>query len=109
MDKRPVRGETALALALVTFLIFYCWNYQSYSLLPALGATIHLWSAYLLALAASTVLYRISPSHPLATYPGPWLAKTSGLWLTCVALGGYRYQVVDELHARYGPIVRLGK
>ncbi|PWN40216.1 cytochrome P450 [Ceraceosorus guamensis] len=39
--------------------------------------------------------------------PGPFLAKFSDLWLTRQAMRGDRWRVVDDLHRRYGKVVRL--
>ena len=36
------------------------------------------------SLISSVVLYRLSPFHPLAKYPGPILAKISKLWFVSV-------------------------
>ncbi len=63
---------------------------------------------YLLALGATTVLYRLSPWHPLAQYPGPILWKISSLFLTYISLTGRRHLIIDRLHERYGPFLRIG-
>ncbi|EIM85229.1 cytochrome P450, partial [Stereum hirsutum FP-91666 SS1] len=55
-----------------------------------------------------TVLYRLSPLHPLASYPGPRIWWISNLKLVHVSLTGRRHLVIDELHAKYGPYVRIG-
>ena len=36
---------------------------------------------YFATLVGSAVAYRFSPSHPLAKYPGPFVAKLSKLWM----------------------------
>ncbi|KAI0763296.1 cytochrome P450 [Trametes elegans] len=71
-------------------------------------ATTVLCSAFLTALAGCTVCYRASPWHPLASYPGPWWAKTTNLWLICASMGGRRYLLLHRLHMKYGPFVRIG-
>ncbi|TLS26271.1 hypothetical protein PpBr36_04897 [Pyricularia pennisetigena] len=54
--------------------------------------------------------YQISPFHPLAHIPGPKIARVGRLyeaywdWLCD---GRYMHKVA-EMHARYGPIVRIG-
>lgn len=55
-----------------------------------------------------TVLYRLSPLHPLASYPGPRIWWISNLKLVHVSLTGRRHLVIDELHAKHGPYVRIG-
>ena len=38
----------------------------------------------------------------LRSYPGPWLAKFSDVWLGWVALNGHRSDVIHEMHQKYG-------
>ncbi|KAI0314105.1 cytochrome P450 [Amylostereum chailletii] len=45
--------------------------------------------------------------HGVRSYPGPWLAKFSDLWLVWTAAKGRRSDTVRDLHLKYGPIVRL--
>ena len=63
---------------------------------------------YLCVLCGSTIIYRLSPFHPLARFPGPTLNKITqlrDLWVT----GAGRFHLDHhELHRKYGPIVRVG-
>ncbi|KJA18919.1 hypothetical protein HYPSUDRAFT_44767 [Hypholoma sublateritium FD-334 SS-4] len=59
-------------------------------------------------LFSSIVLYRLSPFHPLAKYPGPALAKLSKLWGLYKTSTGKTHLLYLELHRQYGPIVRTG-
>ncbi|KAH9976216.1 cytochrome P450 monooxygenase [Lactifluus volemus] len=43
----------------------------------------------------------------LRTFPGPFLARFSDLWLGRVAQQGHRSQVVHEMHEKYGTFVRI--
>ncbi|EIM80682.1 cytochrome P450 [Stereum hirsutum FP-91666 SS1] len=63
---------------------------------------------YLVALASSVVLYRLAPWHPLASYPGPRLAKLSKWWMAYWIARGERHLVLQRLHKKYGPWVRVG-
>jgi benzoate 4-monooxygenase len=49
----------------------------------------------------------IVDSHGLRSFPGPWLAHFSDLWLGRVAHQGHRSEVVHELHQKYGTFVRI--
>ncbi|KAG7527828.1 hypothetical protein FFLO_06571 [Filobasidium floriforme] len=51
--------------------------------------------------------FSLSPERKLDKYPGPLLAKFSRLWLARQAGRGNRFQVVHELHKKYGSFVRL--
>ncbi|KIW46026.1 uncharacterized protein PV06_01719 [Exophiala oligosperma] len=53
-------------------------------------------------------LYRVSPFHPLSHIPGPVIARVSSLWLTWHAWIGDEATITDDLHKKYGPIVRTG-
>lgn len=63
---------------------------------------------YLSILSVSIVAYRLSPFHPLARYPGPILCKISMFWLAKVAWRGKEHIYHQELHERYGEIIRIG-
>lgn len=53
-------------------------------------------SAYVVVLASSVVLYRLSPWHPLAHYPGPPLAKVTKWWMAYWIAKGKRHLVLQR-------------
>ena len=57
---------------------------------------------------AATLLYRASPWHPLASYPGPFAYRLSKLALAWATRDGTQWLHVKALHDRYGDIVRIG-
>lgn len=61
------------------------------------------------ALASSIVLYRISPWHPLAEYPGPFFAKISKFYGFYMMSTGKNHILHKKLHEKYGPYVRIGE
>ncbi|KAJ6468383.1 cytochrome P450 [Mycena sanguinolenta] len=73
-----------------------------------LSAVALTFSVYFSSLVISTTVYRISPLHPLAKYPGPLLCKASKLWFTAIAMKGKQHLYYLELHQRYGDVVRIG-
>ncbi|KAJ5723240.1 hypothetical protein N7488_001275 [Penicillium malachiteum] len=46
--------------------------------------------------------------HPLAKYPGPFLAKMSENYMIYFAMGERNTQIRHDLHQKFGPIVRVG-
>ncbi|KAF7377786.1 hypothetical protein MSAN_00202000 [Mycena sanguinolenta] len=63
---------------------------------------------FLGTLSLSIIVYRLSPFHPLAQYPGPAIAKVTKLWSFWKTAQGYKYLWHKELHDKYGPYVRTG-
>ncbi|KDR74133.1 hypothetical protein GALMADRAFT_250969 [Galerina marginata CBS 339.88] len=59
-------------------------------------------------LIVSVLVYRLSPFHPLAKYPGPFLAKCTQFWSVYHSYTGKTHLNFLSLHRRYGPIVRTG-
>ncbi|KAH9035424.1 high nitrogen upregulated cytochrome P450 monooxygenase 2 [Lactarius hengduanensis] len=64
--------------------------------------------AYGSAVTSFALLYRLSPFHPLARYPGPAIAKTSKLWAAYHCAKGDLHKLYKSLHDRYGDVVRVG-
>ena len=64
---------------------------------------------FLSALLASISLYRLSPLHPLAKYPGPTRCKLTKIWTAWISFGGKTHIYYKTLHDKYGPIVRIGE
>ena len=63
---------------------------------------------YLGALVLSVVIYRISPFHPLARYPGPILFRITMLAPGLHSTTGRRSKFYKSLHDRYGDVIRIG-
>ena len=81
--------------------------------LPHAGSTIlaaaKVFSLFWLTLVTSILVYRASPWHPLAKYPGPFLCKLTKFRLAYLALDGKQYLYFYELHQKYGNVVRIGQ
>lgn len=46
--------------------------------------------------------------HPLSHIPGPIIARLTSLWLYKRSYYGDEASVIDALHKKYGPVVRIG-
>lgn len=57
----------------------------------------------------ATVLYRLSPLHPLAKFPGDLVDKVTDLRLAYITYSGRRGAHVVALHENYGVLVRIGR
>ncbi|KAK7014543.1 hypothetical protein R3P38DRAFT_2517106, partial [Favolaschia claudopus] len=57
---------------------------------------------FLCSLGLSFVVYRLSPFHPLAQFPGPTIGKITQLWTFWKTLQGYNY-LYHKSHAISGP------
>ncbi|CAA7267082.1 unnamed protein product [Cyclocybe aegerita] len=72
-------------------------------------AAFTVFGVYWTSVSSSILLYRVSPWHPLAKYPGPLLCKLSKFYLAFkVARGGKQHIYYKSLHEKYGDIVRVG-
>ena len=79
--------------------------FTKHTVLPALLGN---FATYLSTLVLSILVYRISPIHPLARYPGPIGCKISKFWMGCICIPGFQHQYIKSLHERYGDVVRIG-
>ncbi|KAG5719737.1 hypothetical protein E4T56_gene18554 [Termitomyces sp. T112] len=64
--------------------------------------------AFILGLFMSIAIYRLSPWHPLARYPGPRLAKLSKWYMSYWIAKGNRHLKLQAMHRTYGTWVRIG-
>lgn len=48
-----------------------------------------------------------SLTSPLKDVPGPWISRYTNLQLKFAVTGGRRIFYIDDLHKKYGPIVRI--
>ncbi|KAI0030260.1 cytochrome P450 [Vararia minispora EC-137] len=65
-------------------------------------------AVHIVALVLTTIVYRLSPFHPLWRFPGPVINRITSLYNAYKTYTGERHLYVDELHRRYGRIVRIG-
>jgi benzoate 4-monooxygenase len=74
-----------------------------------LGVLVSPWAAAAAAVALVTYYlypYFVTFGH-LRDIPAPFPAQFSNLWLLSVCRRGNRYQTVDDVHAKLGPVVRI--
>lgn len=88
----------------LTYVMHYFAGLSRPAITTSACAAVHLGS-----LTVATVLYRLSPLHPLAKFPGPTLYKISSLRYAQVVASGWRHKVIQSLHQQYGDIVRIGE
>ncbi|KAJ7675032.1 high nitrogen upregulated cytochrome P450 monooxygenase 2 [Mycena olivaceomarginata] len=107
----------AIGLGLLTHLVFKTTeprqprrllSLENYAFSSVTTAVLSVFSIYFATLLTSLALYRLSPFHPLAQYPGPILHKLSNFQMVRVALTGKRHLYITELHKKYGSHVRVG-
>ncbi|GJE89584.1 cytochrome P450 [Phanerochaete sordida] len=100
-----------MRVPIVTFLLFVIPAALGLLLVPPLGAVRGLltsFTAFYAVLVSSIVIYRVSPFHPLARYPGPPVAKVSKIWHAYQVFTGKQHLYIQSLHNRYGDVVRIG-
>ncbi|KAA6414706.1 MAG: benzoate 4-monooxygenase cytochrome P450 [Lasallia pustulata] len=77
------------------------------------GAVVNSWRGLLIALSCLALrlvaiwIYRLT-FHPLAKYPGPWLAKVSDLYGAYYNARRQLHIETEKGHRRWGPLIRQG-
>ncbi|THU91373.1 cytochrome P450 [Dendrothele bispora CBS 962.96] len=101
---------SALILFLEPFALWLAFLKNSSSTGPEseVLALATIYVSFGMSLAASIVLYRLSPFHPLANVPGPAYMKVSKAYLVWISFRGDRYRVLKALHDKYGSVIRTG-
>lgn len=87
--------------AIVSYTIRDSFNSAVVGLILVYAAS---WSLIL----SFTVIYRISPFHPLYNFPGPLACKISKFWLAFLTRSGKAHEYIHQLHEKYGDVVRTG-
>lgn len=104
-----VRGDYAAAF--YSFVVTAAYASLGYFGVPP-SQSIHLILAvattYAISALFTTVAYRLGPWHPLAKYPGPRWWWITSLKLAQVSYMGKRHFILDDLHKKYGPYMRIG-
>lgn len=85
-----------------------CFFYQNGAEPSLLRSILVNSAAYVVTLILSIAAYRVSPFHPLAGYPGPFLAKITRLWALHKTIQGKAHLQYYDLHKKYGDVVRTG-
>ena len=85
---------------------FLVYHFSSQlSLLQHIGTVLSYWGLVL----AFTAIYRLSPFHPLAKFPGPTPAKLSKIYWAYLNVRGDAYRVAKHWHDKCGDVVRIGE
>ncbi|KAF8954023.1 cytochrome P450 [Flammula alnicola] len=72
------------------------------------SAVLTVFGVFWSSLLTSIAIYRLSPWHPLAEYPGPILCKLSKFRLAFLGAEGKQHLYYRQLHEKYGNVVRVG-
>lgn len=102
----PLRLDVVLPLLLLLPVTLSSLLAAPYGLFAALGLGM---TTFYLTLGTSISLYRLSPMHPLARYPGPVLFRISKLVYIWKVWNGKQHLYLKSLHERYGDVVRTGE
>jgi len=105
-----MRGDAWLALEILGAIGLFLTERHTYrsSMLSALSSMAKTVSYHIAGLVVSAVLYRLSPLHPLAKFPGPLINRITSLRLVQIVATGKRYEIINDLHKQYGVAVRTG-
>jgi hypothetical protein len=73
-------------------------------------AIVHRWelTRYILAIWSLGYIVYMRFLHPLARYPGPFLASLTNLWKAYEMYQGQMEYTIRDLHDKHGAIVRIG-
>ncbi|KAI0659811.1 high nitrogen upregulated cytochrome P450 monooxygenase 2 [Cubamyces menziesii] len=93
-----------LLLLFPPLLGFSVLRHTTPALQAALVSVVSIFSTMLVSIAA----YRLSPFHPLAQYPGPLGCRLSKFWMAILSFSGRQHIYIQNLHKRYGDVVRIG-
>ncbi|KAI0265869.1 high nitrogen upregulated cytochrome P450 monooxygenase 2 [Gloeopeniophorella convolvens] len=101
--------QTRSQLIPLLLLVPGCLSYPfSHALSSTFRGTATAFVSYYGLIILYTIVYRLSPWHPLAKHPGPVLARVSKLWSAMISAQGKQHIYYKNLHEQYGDVVRTG-
>ena len=105
-----VRGDTFFVTTLAVYFALATLDVvgTGSGIIYALTNAALILSVHLICVVAIIVLYRVSPLHPLYSFPGPLLNKITSLAHLQMVASGKRHFIIAELHEKYGTFVRIG-
>lgn len=93
-------------VSIVALMRFFPSEYDS--IVPAIKSVFGLDISLIVGLTLSILVYR-GFFHRLCTFPGPFLARFSNLYVTTLSAKNlHLYEEVQQLHKQYGDFVRIG-
>ncbi|KAH8901372.1 cytochrome P450 [Thozetella sp. PMI_491] len=101
----PLLFYTYSFLTLTLFVFQY--RYLEHELAVSVQTTWLLTTSYATGLFTSIIIYR-KFFHRLRHFPGPWMAGATKFWHVWQCRTGRNYLVIEELHRKYGPVIRTG-
>ncbi|KAF8919510.1 cytochrome P450 [Mucidula mucida] len=107
--KIEYRGDTLLFAHATAWVAAFAYFLVSSSWYTALATSALMLAVHTTVMVGITLLYRLSPLHPLWAYPGPIMHKLTSLTLLQMVASGKRFDVIKRLHNEYGTFVRTGK
>ncbi|EMD41365.1 hypothetical protein CERSUDRAFT_89930 [Gelatoporia subvermispora B] len=109
VHRRPMGGDIALVSEIAFGAAMYALKRSVED--SSSGSTMFAISMVLIhfgTVALATALYRLSPFHPLARFPGPLMWKVTSIKLAEMVWSGKRHVVIVDMHKKYGKVVRTG-
>ncbi|KAF8148431.1 cytochrome P450 [Crassisporium funariophilum] len=110
LHKKTLRGDVALFTEIALFFAVFATSYLTLGKGAWASARISAAALFyhISTIVLTTVAYRLSPLHPLWSFPGPLINKITSFKLLFVVWGGKRHLYIDGLHKKYGKFVRTG-
>jgi hypothetical protein len=103
------RGVGIWAILLICIPLFASITLAFLENVSVLYSILRTYAVFVPTLLSSLVLYRLSPFHPLASYPGPIINRVTLLRMAYVASTGKRHLYLSKWHKKYGTHVRIGE
>ncbi|KAF8510476.1 cytochrome P450 [Hysterangium stoloniferum] len=109
LHKYNLRGDTAVGVCFLLFsVIASLFSLAHHGFLYSSFRAALFLASHFATLCLVTITYRLSPLHPLESFPGPLLNKISSLPAAYMVYTGKRHLRIKQLHDKYGAIVRTG-
>jgi hypothetical protein len=100
-------GPRIATLVPLIWMLILALQLRDESLSSAVQGATLLLGTYATGVYGSMIIYRLF-FHPLRHFPGPVLARVSKFWHVFRLSGLQNQLLLEDLHQKYGDIVRVG-
>ncbi|KAF5336295.1 hypothetical protein D9758_014489 [Tetrapyrgos nigripes] len=108
LAEKSLRGDRVIQATIVAYIILFLFAKQTDGLAHAGSWAFLVLGTIILLIFLGLMIYNLSPFHPLHSFPGPLIFRSTNFAMLYIVYTGRRHLFIARLHEKYGNFVRIG-